>query len=48
MSNDDFTMKIKKYKVMNKLHADLSHPSEATMQATGKAMNLIVTGEFQP
>ena len=44
--NDDSTMQKKKYKNLNELHSHLSHHSEVTIQATGKAMNIILTVKF--
>ena len=46
VSNVDSTKR--KYKDMNELHAELSHPSEATTQASGMEMNFIVIEKFQP
>ena len=46
VSNNNSTIKKKDYKDVNELHEELSHPSEATTQAPGEEMILIVTGKF--
>ena len=48
MSNDYSLVRMKRYKDVNNLYAELSHPLNAITRATVKAMNFIVTGEFQP